>query len=121
MKNLSIFTLAALLTIWAGLVFATGYHHATVNNYYSNSETIVNNHDDSDRASAMAISQCHFDMSTHSNQGCVGVGYDANTSNNAMALGFGKRLGDKKILLNGSVALDNDEKPAYGVGMNFHF
>jgi len=120
MRHLSLFTLTALLTIWAGLAFATGYNRVT-NNYYTENTTVNNSTVESDRAASVAISQCHFDMSTHSNQGCLGVGYDANTSNNAVALGFGKRLGDNKLLLNGSVVLDNDEKPAYGVGLNFHF
>lgn len=117
--------LAAIIVIGLvvpSIVWASGGYHKITNNYYIDENvTNVTNREASDRAAAAAMSQCHFDMSTQSNQGCVGIGYDHNTSNNAMALGFGKRLGDKKLLLNGSVTLDNDEKPAYGVGLNFHF
>lgn len=67
-------------------------------------------------ALGIANAQHQFDMSTHSLQGSVAMGhYDGA---DALSFALGKRF--DKILLNGSVGLE-DGKVGYGVGLNFRF
>ena len=120
------------LAFWGAVVFMmavtlctaiekaeAGGYHKTINNYYITEAT--EEHGDSGRAASMSQAQCHFDMSTKSNQGCVGAGYDFNTDNSAVSFGVGKRLGQKKVLINGMLTLENHRKAAIGAGVNFHF
>lgn len=97
MKHLPIFTLFALLTIWAGLAFGGGYNqnNTTVSNYYE-STTITSGVSDKDLAQALALSfsMSHpFDFATYEWQASItGAYYD---EENAISFGVGKRF--KKI------------------------
>jgi len=69
-------------------------------------------------ALAIAAAQCQFDFGTYSTQGCVSAGsYD---NKDAINFGVGKRFGKNRLLLNGSVGIENG-KTGVGAAVNWRF
>jgi hypothetical protein len=121
MRHLSLFTLFALLTIWAGLAFGSRYN-TTINNFETiNNSTTINESDDGGRAASAAMSQCHPSVSVIKTQHCIGVGYDYNTDNTAVTYGTAKvgKAGSHKVMYNWSGTAENHKKAVVGFGINF--
>jgi hypothetical protein len=89
MKHISVLTLFALLTVWAGLALATGKNNTTINNYYdyptynyydNDATTITSGVDSDDLSEAVAKSAAcgaNFYYGTNKKQGAVhGAYYD---------------------------------------------
>ena len=120
MKSFSIFTLAALLTIWAGLVFGTERNYYTTNNYYE-TRTITSGVSDKELAQglALAFSMNHpFDFATYDWQGSVTAAvFD---DQNAISFGLAKRFKKMDALWHIEAGQNGSEEALVG-GMIWRF
>ena len=109
-----------ILCLTSPLAFADDPHHEH-DDSLTEITKIINNTSESDTkgvASAIAAAQCQFDFGTYRTQGCLSVGrYDGH---NAVNFGVGKRFSKNRVLINGSVALEDNE-PAVGSAVNWRF
>ncbi len=113
MKYLSVFTLAALLTIWAGFACAGGYHHHTINNY--DIDNITNftgvSHKDLVTIGALAGSAAghQFMRATNDLQWSVaGACVDSDADDCGLSGALSRRVGD--VLFTGMVSGASDER-----------
>jgi len=114
-KNLIVILACLLPTLVLG---GGGHHHNHESTTVTNNTVVTKQVDTSGVALSIAAAQHQFDWGTYKLQGAVGFGgYD---NSNAISLGVGKRLGKDRMLLNGSVGIENN-KLGYGAGMNWRF
>jgi len=86
----------------------------------TNTTTILNSRIENTDGIALAIAaaQHQFDWGTYSLQGSIGVGeYDGN---NAISFGIGGRIGKDRMLVNGSIGVE-EGKTGIGAGLNWRF
>lgn len=80
-------------------------------------ETTINNVVDTHGvASAIAASQIDMNWGTKANQ--FGFGYGNHKNNDAFAIGYGKRIGDKLYKL---TIIREGSEDSFGAGLNLHF
>lgn len=107
--------ISIIMLFSVNLAFADSYYHHKFE--YSEPEIrTMENKITEGVASAIAISQHHFDWGTKSWQGSVGIGaFDSKT---AFSFGLAKRF--NKTLISGTVS-EEQGKYGGGIGIGFHF
>lgn len=97
MTNLSYFVLSFVLMFSAGLAFAGGKHHTTIENTYN---TYINEFEYDSAALGIALGQHQFDFGTRQLQGALGYGYIDGRS--ALSGAIAKQF-DDELLIHGTI------------------